>query len=71
MRQTVSFLKIRLTAKAAVRSRSSRAGHPLPDCMSDLDGNGPADSRETDWTSFSDLGLRVLITRPRNGSNIP
>jgi len=43
----------------------------VPDYLEDLNGNGSVDSGETDWTSGSDPGLRVLITRPRNGSVLP
>jgi hypothetical protein len=37
----------------------------------DLDGDGVVDSGETDWNNSTDLGLRVVITRPKNGGNIP
>jgi hypothetical protein len=37
----------------------------------DLDGDGVVDSSETDWNNSTDLGLRVVITRPQNGANIP
>lgn len=43
----------------------------IPDYLEDLNGNGSVNSGETDWQSASDGGLRVLITRPRNGSVIP
>ena len=43
----------------------------IPDYLEDLNGNGSVDSGETDWNNASDWGLRVLITRPRNGSIIP
>jgi hypothetical protein len=43
----------------------------LPDYFEDTNGNGSADSGETDWDDPLDWGLRVFITRPRNGSNIP
>jgi hypothetical protein len=43
----------------------------IPDYLEDSNGNGLLDSGETDWQSPTDLGLRVVITRPRNGSNIP
>jgi len=43
----------------------------VPDYLEDLNGNGSVNSGETDWQSGSDPGLRVLITRPRNGSVLP
>jgi hypothetical protein len=53
-------------------------GHPVdsngdgtPDYLSDLNGNGLIDSGEIGWNFFGDQGLRVLITRPSNGSTIP
>jgi hypothetical protein len=46
-------------------------GDGLPDYFEDLDGNGSVDSGETDWNDPDDWGLRVFITRPRNGSTIP
>ena len=42
-----------------------------PDYLEDLNGNGTVDSGEADWQSAGDGGLRVLITRPRNGSILP
>jgi hypothetical protein len=48
-------------------------GNPLdydsdgtPDYLEDPNGNGLVDSGETDWTSSSDTGLKVVITQPRN-----
>jgi hypothetical protein len=53
-------------------------GNPLdddsdgtPDYLEDLNGNGTVNSGETDWQSSGDGGLRVLITRPKNGSILP
>jgi hypothetical protein len=53
-------------------------GNPLdedsdgtPDHLEDLNSNGSVDSGETDWQSAGDGGLRVLITRPSNGSILP
>jgi hypothetical protein len=46
-------------------------GDGAPDYLEDQNGNGMVDSGETDWQNASDLGLKVLITRPRNGSNLP
>jgi hypothetical protein len=43
----------------------------IPDYLEDRDGNGAIDSGETDWNDHGDLGLRVFISRPRNGSNVP
>jgi hypothetical protein len=47
------------------------SGRGQPDYLQDLNGDGKVESGETDWTSSSDLGLKVLITRPRNGTTIP
>jgi hypothetical protein len=46
-------------------------GDGFPDYLEDANGNGVVDSGETDWQSASDLGLKVLITRPRAGGIIP
>jgi hypothetical protein len=46
-------------------------GDGIPDYLEDANGNGIVDSGETDWQSASDLGLKVLITRPKNNSVIP
>jgi len=43
----------------------------IPDYIEDANGNGTVNSRETDWQDASDLGLRVWITRPRPGGNLP
>ena len=43
----------------------------IPDYLEDANGNGAVDSGETDWQSGTDLGLKVWITRPRNGSTLP
>jgi hypothetical protein len=43
-------------------------GDGIPDYFEDANGNGVVDSAETDWNSASDLGLKVLILRPRPGS---
>jgi hypothetical protein len=37
----------------------------------DTNGNGLVDSGETDWNSAADLGLKVLITRPKDNSLLP
>ena len=42
-----------------------------PDYLEDLNGNGTVDSGETDSQSTGDNSLRVLITRPGNGSILP
>jgi hypothetical protein len=39
----------------------------IPDYLEDANGNGVVDSGETDWQNANDLGLNVLILRPRNG----
>jgi hypothetical protein len=46
-------------------------GDGIPDYLEDANGNGVVDSGETDWKSASDPGLKVLITRPKNGGIIP
>jgi hypothetical protein len=43
----------------------------IPDYLEDANGNGIVDSGETDWQSASDPGLKVIITRPKNGSVLP
>jgi len=43
----------------------------VPDYLEDGNGNGAVNSGETDWNSASDFGLKVLITRPQSGSQIP
>ena len=37
----------------------------------DSNGNGVVDSGEIGWNITGDLGLQVIITRPRNGAVIP
>jgi hypothetical protein len=44
-------------------------GDGIPDYLSDSNGNGNVDSGEIGWNLSGDLGLKVLITRPRNGAN--
>jgi hypothetical protein len=46
-------------------------GDGTPDYIEDANGNGAVDSGETDWQSATDLGLKVVITRPKNNSVIP
>ena len=46
-------------------------GDGVPDYLEDRNGNGTIDSGETSWTDALDLGLRVLITRPKNNSILP
>jgi hypothetical protein len=46
-------------------------GDGSPDYAEDLNGNGSLNSGETSWTNAADAGLRVFITRPRSGSQIP
>jgi hypothetical protein len=46
-------------------------GDGVPDYQSDVNGNGTVESGEIAWKSGGDLGLKVLITRPKNGSTIP
>jgi hypothetical protein len=42
-----------------------------PDYYEDTNGDGIMESGETDPADPNDQGLSVIITRPRNGSNIP
>lgn len=42
-----------------------------PNYYEDWDGDGSVDSGETDWQNASDLGLKVIITRPAKNSVIP
>jgi hypothetical protein len=46
-------------------------GDGWPDYFEDRNGNGQADSGETDWQTGGDWGLRVFITRPRTGTVLP
>jgi hypothetical protein len=46
-------------------------GDGIPDYLEDANGNGLIDSGEIGWNIFGDLGLKVIITRPRNGSILP
>jgi archaellum component FlaF (FlaF/FlaG flagellin family) len=46
-------------------------GDGAPDYLEDANGNGLVDSGEIGWNIFGDLGLKVLITRPRNGNVLP
>ena len=46
-------------------------GDGWADYLEDWNGNGDVDSGETDWEDALDLGLNVMITRPRKGSVIP
>ncbi|HTQ52142.1 MAG TPA: hypothetical protein VMJ12_15645 [Candidatus Acidoferrales bacterium] len=43
----------------------------IPDYLEDANGNGLVDSGEIAWDVAGDLGLKVVITRPRNGSILP
>jgi hypothetical protein len=46
-------------------------GDGIPDYLEDANGNGLIDSGEIGWNIFGDLGLKVIITRPRSGSSLP
>jgi hypothetical protein len=46
-------------------------GDGIPDYIEDANGNGVIDSGEISWNLSGDPGLRVFITRPRNGSQLP
>jgi hypothetical protein len=43
----------------------------IPDYIEDANGNGLVDSGEIGWNITGDLGLQVIIAKPRNGSTIP
>jgi len=43
----------------------------VADYYENFTGNGLANSRETSWTNSTDFGLKVVITRPKDGSTIP
>lgn len=43
----------------------------IPDYLEDANGNGVVDSGEIDWQLSGDLGLKVIITQPRDGSTLP
>jgi hypothetical protein len=47
------------------------AGTGTPNYLKDLNGNGTVDSGEINWLDPNDLGLKVVITRPKNNSVIP
>ncbi len=42
-------------------------GDGVADYWEDFNGNGVVNSGETDWNSRNDLGLKVLITKPKTG----
>ena len=46
-------------------------GDGVPDYLEDRNGNGVVDSGETSWNSATDLGLKVWITEPKPGMNLP
>ena len=46
-------------------------GDGIPDYLSDVNGDGAVNSGEISWSASGDLGLKVLITRPKNGATIP
>jgi hypothetical protein len=46
-------------------------GDGIPDYLSDVNGNGAVNTGEISWNASGDLGLKVLITRPKNGATIP
>jgi hypothetical protein len=46
-------------------------GCGTPDYLRDANGNGVVDSGELSWTNAADLGLNVIITRPKNNSILP
>jgi len=46
-------------------------GDGAPDYLEDRNGNGSADSGETNWQDNNDVGLKIWITEPKNNSTIP
>ena len=46
-------------------------GDGIPDYIEDGNGNGLVDSGEIGWNIYGDPGLKVIITRPRNGNVLP
>ena len=46
-------------------------GDGTPDYLSDINGNGVVNSGEISWNASGDLGLKVLITRPKSNSTLP
>ena len=46
-------------------------GDGVADYIEDANGNGLVDSAEIGWNISGDLGLQVIITRPRNGGILP
>jgi hypothetical protein len=67
----IGFHYAALNTGSSVISPIDTDGDGVPDYLEDLNGNGLLSSGETDWQSAADLGLKVWITRPRNGSTIP
>ncbi len=45
-------------------------GDGIPDYLEDANGNGLWDSGEINWNAY-DTSLKVLISRPRNGTSLP
>ena len=70
-RETNSMVDIGYHAAATLNGVPLDSGDGIFDLFQDANGNGVLDSGETDWTNLNDWGLRVLITRPRNGSILP
>jgi hypothetical protein len=46
-------------------------GDGIPDYIEDSNGNGTVNSGETDWQSATDLGLKIIITKPPPGGILP
>ncbi len=46
-------------------------GDGVADYWEDLNGNGSADSVETDWRDANDVGLQIRITAPKPSTNLP
>lgn len=73
IKETNSWLDVGLhyVATDANGNPIDTSGKGIPDYLQDANGNGVVDSGETDWTSFTDLGLKVLITKPSQNATIP
>ncbi len=46
-------------------------GDGIPDYLEDANGNGLVDSGEIGWNIVGDLGLNVVIVKPRANSSVP
>lgn len=73
IKETNSFLDIGFHGVAVDSSGNpiDSNGDGIPDYISDANGNGLVDSGEVGWNIVGDLGLKVIITRPKNGTTLP